>query len=217
MSEATPMGEVLAAVAAAAGEMQKVGKDGKNEHDRYDFASIDSFLSLVRPILSKHGIIVTMDETSIEDFTRKGKYQENDWMRMRWQFIVWHSSGQHLPPSFRTVEVLRNGAQAYGSGQSYALKQFLRALFQISTGDKDDADIEVKQDGLAGNGMLTEEQIAELDALIEETQSDPEAFAKAVKAADIASIPAATFERAKGMLLKKRERMAKEKEEPASE
>lgn len=40
----------------------------------------------------------------------------------------------------RTVEVLRNGAQAYGSAQSYALKQYWRGLLLIPTGDKDDAD-----------------------------------------------------------------------------
>jgi hypothetical protein len=35
------------------------------------------------------------------------------------------------------------GAQAFGSAQSYALKQFMRSLFQIPTGDKEDADFAV--------------------------------------------------------------------------
>ena len=32
------------------------------------------------------------------------------------------------------------GAQAFGAAQSYALKQFMRSLFQIPTGDREDAD-----------------------------------------------------------------------------
>src|SRR3546814_17547985 len=32
------------------------------------------------------------------------------------------------------------GPQAFGSAQSYAMKQFERALFQIATGDGEDAD-----------------------------------------------------------------------------
>jgi len=38
------------------------------------------------------------------------------------------------------VMVPANGAQAAGSAQSYALKQFMRGLFLIPTGDADDPD-----------------------------------------------------------------------------
>jgi hypothetical protein len=55
---------------------------------------------------------------------------------------IYRHPGDPLPPVSRTVEVLRNGAQAYGSAQSYALKQFLRSLFLIPTGDADDADLQ---------------------------------------------------------------------------
>lgn len=133
--------KIMPAIAAAMGEVQKVGKEGRNSHDGYNFASIDNFLALVNPICARHGIIVSMQENGLEDFTRKGKFGENPWMRMTWEITVFHASGQSLPPVNRTVEVLRNGAQAYGSAQSYALKQFLRSLFLIPTGDKDDADL----------------------------------------------------------------------------
>ena len=134
--------EIMPAIAKAMGQVQKVGKEGRNKHDGYDFASIDDFLALVNPICAENGLIVSMQESAIEDFTRKGKYGDNAWLRMTWEVTVWHVSGQSLPPVSRTVEVLRNGAQAYGSAQSYALKQFLRSLFLIPTGDKDDADLQ---------------------------------------------------------------------------
>lgn len=139
--------KVLTAAAKAMGEIKKVGKEGRNLHDKYNFASIDNFLAMANPICADAGLVFLMQEDGIEDFTRKGKYGDSSWMRMRWQVTVYHISGQSLPPVFRTVEVLRNGAQAYGSAQSFALKQFLRAFLLIATGDKDDADLMPTDDG----------------------------------------------------------------------
>ena len=70
----------------------------------------------------------------------------------------------------------------------------------------------------APSGTLTAEQARELNSLIEETHSDADAFAKAVNATAVANIPAADFERARGMLIKKRDRLAEEaKAQPQSE
>lgn len=138
---------ILPAIAAAMGDVQKVGKEDRNKHDGYNFASIDSFLSLVNPICARHGLIIISDEVSREDFTRKGRNGETPWMRVSFSFAVHHVSGQSLQPMTRSVEVMRNGAQAYGSAQSYCLKQFLRGLFLIPTGDKDDADLAATDGG----------------------------------------------------------------------
>jgi hypothetical protein len=138
---------VLSAISRAMGQVKKIAKEGKNTHDNYSFASIDDFLAAVGPICAEAGLIFHMQETGTEDFVRKGKYADNSWMRMTFEITVYHTSGQHLPPVSRSVEVLRNGAQAYGSAQSYALKQFLRALMLIPTGDKDDADYGEKGEG----------------------------------------------------------------------
>jgi len=141
------MDKILPAVAAAIGGVSKVAKTGRNTHDGYNFAGIDDFLALVNPVCSENGLFVHIDEGEREDFIRKGKFGENPWMRQSFSFTLYHSSGQHMPAVTRTVEVLRNGAQAYGSAQSYALKQFLRGAFLIPTGDKDDADLRPTDDG----------------------------------------------------------------------
>jgi hypothetical protein len=47
-----------------------------------------------------------------------------------------------LGPLFQRID----GPQTTGGTQSYALKQFLRSLFQIPTGDRDDADFTPKED-----------------------------------------------------------------------
>lgn len=133
---------ILPAIAAAMGDIHKLGKGERNKHDGYNFASIDDFLALVNPICARHGLIIFSDEIAREDFAKKGRNGETAWMRATFSFVVHHVSGQCLPEMRRTVEVMRNGAQAYGSAQSYCLKQFLRGLFLIPTGDKDDADFE---------------------------------------------------------------------------
>ena len=148
MTDTAPqIGEVVTAAAKAMAAIRKVGKEGRNEHDKYNFASIDDFLAMVNPICADAGLIFPMQEDGIEDFTRKGKFGDSSWMRVRWQITVMHISGQSLPPVLRTVEVIRNGAQAYGSAQSYALKQFLRSFLLIPTGDKDDADLQPTVEG----------------------------------------------------------------------
>jgi hypothetical protein len=141
--------QILPAIAKAIGRVKIIAKSEKYEGKGggYEFASIDDFLSLVNPICSEEGIILNMDEDEIEDFTKKGQYGDSSWMRITFSIRAYHVSGQSLPPVKRTVEVLRNGAQAYGSAQSYALKQYLRALLLIPTGDKDDADHRSTDDG----------------------------------------------------------------------
>lgn len=144
---AAPNAEIITAIIKAMGAIKKVGKGGTNTHDKYNFASIDNFLELVNPVCADAGLMFQMQQVEIEDFSRQGKYAANDWMRVTYEITAYHVSGQSLPPIITRVEVLRNGAQAYGSAQSYALKQFLRGLFLIPTGDKDDADYAEKADG----------------------------------------------------------------------
>lgn len=132
--------KILPAIAASIGSVSKLGKAEKNSHQNYKFASIDAFLEMVNPICAENGLIFHMQETGIEEFTRTGGGGPQAWFRMHYEITVYHVSGQSLPPVTRTVEVQRTGAQASGSAQSYCLKQFMRSLFMIPTGDKDDAD-----------------------------------------------------------------------------
>lgn len=143
--------EVLQAVSLATGAVQKLGKGERNKHDGYNFASIDDFLALVNPICAEHGLVILSNEESLEDFDREGRQGPKPWVRGTFSFTVYHKSGQSLPPVTRTAEVMRNGAQAYGSLQSYCLKQFLRGLLLIPTGDKDDADLHPTDGGAVSN------------------------------------------------------------------
>lgn len=131
---------ILTAIAKAMGEMKRLAKDNKNTEQRYEFASVDDFLAMTGPICAANGIITLMDEVAVDNFEKAGKYGPTFWARYTFAITTYHASGEALPTVRRSVEVIRSGAQAAGSAQSYALKQYQRALYQIPTGDKDDPD-----------------------------------------------------------------------------
>lgn len=135
-----PAPDVFAAVAAGMSEIKRIAKDSRNSEQKYDFASVDDFMAMVGPICAKNGLVTVMDETSVEPFEKPGKFGTTHWARFTYLVTTYHVSGSHLPPVTRRVEVIRNGPQAYGSAQSYALKQYYRQLFVIPTGDGDDPD-----------------------------------------------------------------------------
>lgn len=131
---------IIAAVAQAMGRVTKVLKADQNKEQGYSFASVDDFLAMVNPICAESGLVPLMQEAGVELVSKKGRNGDQDWLRFHFIITLMHTSGETLGPFFRQVEVMRSGAQAFGMAQSYVLKQFLRGLFLIATGDKDDPD-----------------------------------------------------------------------------
>ena len=119
-------------------EMQMLGKDGKNEFQKYNYASIDKFLSTVNPLAGHFGLILTQDEETCKIITDT---QGRPWLNIVYRFILSHRDGdtwQYTPR--RTIYCEMKGGQAMGAAQYYALKQFMRSLFLIATGENDDLD-----------------------------------------------------------------------------
>jgi hypothetical protein len=131
---------VFAAVVAAKAAVKRVAKENRNTEQKYEFASIDDFLAMVGPVTAAHGLLTVIDEDSLEFIEKQGKYGPTQWVRISYQITTYHAGGTHLPTVRRNIEVIRSGPQAYGSAQSYVLKQYYRGLLDIPTGDKDDPD-----------------------------------------------------------------------------
>jgi hypothetical protein len=103
----------------------------------------DDFLAAVGPLCSRAGLIVLQDEESADLIDRSGK----GWLRVTYAFSLAHTSGAVSErPIRRTVLQPVTGPRTTGSSQSYALKQFMRSLFQIAMGDRDDAEYRPKVD-----------------------------------------------------------------------
>jgi hypothetical protein len=121
------------AITSVMADIQPLLKGDKNSHGNYAFASVDDFLAMTRPLCAKHKLCIIQDEEECK--TMEG------WLLMRYRFTI--SSGGETHPDRPARSILvssKMGPQAFGAAQSYVLKQFLRSLFQISTGDQDDLD-----------------------------------------------------------------------------
>lgn len=136
---------IAAGIVKVMASIKRLAKDHQNAYARYNYASIDDFLEAVGPLCAEAGIFVLCDEESLEVSesqkpTNDGGEKVTHFLTVRWLIHVGHTSGVLYGPFHRTVTVPATGAQAYGSAQSYTLKQFMRGLFCIPTGDDEDAD-----------------------------------------------------------------------------
>lgn len=142
-------GDLNSALAAIMGEVRSLAKEDKNAHGGYTFAGIDAFLDLTRPLCAKHSLTIRQDEDGFEVIEVPSKNGPQKMLLMRFGFSLVHGS-ECDGPYHRSIMVPASmGSQAFGAAQSYTLKQFLRSLFQISTGEKSE-DIDAHNTGELG-------------------------------------------------------------------
>lgn len=115
--------------------------------------------------------------------------------------VLLHAAG-HSESTSLTLPIdtsgSKNPVQSVGSSTSYGKRYTAAALLNLRTGETDD-------DGKAGGGgFITEQQAADLRALIQEVGSDEARFLKYVKCESIEAIPAAKFQQAVAALESKR-------------
>ncbi len=150
---------INAAINAAMGQIQKLAKGDRNQHGNYSFASVDAFLDMCRPICAEHGLHPQVDSVGTETF---GAGNGKLWAKFSYRLAMGHTSGEKTDAVGMDVMLPLTGAQTSGSAQSYAVKQFLRGLLMISTGDKDDADFnqQAPDDGVEAAKPAEEEESA---------------------------------------------------------
>tara|TARA_Y100000114_G_scaffold156329_1_gene183153 strand:+ start:10013 stop:10477 length:465 start_codon:yes stop_codon:yes gene_type:complete len=108
-------------------------KDAENKFQKYSYTSIDGFLKEVQPACAKAGLIIIPHEKSCE-VSESGKS-----LSVVYEYILIHKDGDTWSfPTTKHIIVPFGSGTAMGTAQSYALKQFMRSLFQLSTGEKDD-------------------------------------------------------------------------------
>jgi hypothetical protein len=114
---------------------QPLEHDATNKFQNYSYTSIDGFLKQVHPECAKSGLIIIPHEKSCE-VSPSGKN-----LTVVYEYILIHKDGStwNFPTTKHIVVPFGNGT-AMGTAQSYALKQFMRSLFQLSTGEQDDLD-----------------------------------------------------------------------------
>lgn len=134
---ATMPAQVAAAVVSVMKGVKALEKKDRNQHGGYEFASVDAFLAAVNPLCAEAGLIVLQDEVETEVVPSGNKLP---WLKVKYAFTLATSAGVTFGPLHRSVMVQATGPQAFGAAQSYVLKTFMRQIFLIATGDKDELD-----------------------------------------------------------------------------
>src|SRR5258705_8647923 len=139
---AVPCGDgLVAAIAAVMNEVHVVAKRGENEFHRYRYATMGDILKEITPLLGRHGIVIFQSEVS------RAMFDDDNVIAVEYAFTVAHASGETWPHVIKQtgVSTCRNSKggwddKSLNKCHTAARKYFLLALFQIPTGEEDDAD-----------------------------------------------------------------------------
>src|SRR5712664_363244 len=134
-------GGLVGAIAAVMNEVHVVAKRGENEFHRYRYATMGDILKEITPLLGQHGIVIFQSETG------RAMFDDDNVIAIEYAFTVAHASGETWPHVIKQtgVSTCRNSKggwddKSLNKCHTAARKYFLLALFQIPTGDEDDAD-----------------------------------------------------------------------------
>lgn len=183
--------EAKAAYAAALSEMQPklpvITERGKIVTDKVDKSKVQSRYALwedineaIGPVLAEHGFGLSFrtGQTTEGKITVTGILSHRAGHQEETTMVLPHDSSGS-----------KNAVQAVGSSTSYGKRYTAMALLNITSRGEDD-------DGKKGGdpGTLTEEQQAEVQALMEDVGADRKRFLAFIKAESIAAIPARDFD-----------------------
>ena len=132
-------------------EVKRLTKDDKNKHGNYDFTSVDDFKDALRPIMAKHGLYIHVSQTGFQmlNYT-DSKGGEKSVAQFDLAVTLKHGDGLEEPPENMTVALPFTGPQTSGAARSYAVKEWSKSRFLMSSGDQqDEADLlEQSREGL---------------------------------------------------------------------
>jgi hypothetical protein len=137
--------ELAAALAAAQGEFPPIPKDctakivtKNNGTYSFRYADLDTVLSTVRPVLSRHGLALVVDIQTVKNETGERAMQAT--------IRLIHSSGQWMQTTGLAIAIdpeayAKQPAQSSGSAATYATRYAIEAALAIrATDDQDGAE-----------------------------------------------------------------------------
>jgi hypothetical protein len=145
------MSEIIKSIAAIMGEVGSVTKAGKNEFHRYAYATAADILHKLQPLMAREGLVVFQTE-------KERNLSDDGVLSVTYDFTIAHKSGEVWPtPITRTgMSSAKNSKGGFDDKclnkcHTSAHKYFHLTLFEIPTGDYDDADGEEDKPPAARN------------------------------------------------------------------
>lgn len=180
--KATP--DLLAALAAAQGEIENATKNAKNPHFKNNYADLAECLNTIRPVFSAHGLAVIQSA---------GHF---DGAMVTVTTIITHKTGGMIS-SESTCVPAKTDAQGIGAATTYLRRYSVAAMCGIA--QEDDDGQSARHDKLT----IGDAEFAELNRLLDETGSDKAAFCQYFGVDSVAAMPMNKYSAAVSMLQKK--------------
>lgn len=185
--------EFHAALARMQVELPEISERGEIKHNGKlisTYAKWEDVNRSIKPVLHRHGFALTFRVETAEKVTVEG--------------VLSHSAG-HCERTSITLPAdtsgSKNPVQAVASSVSYGKRYVAGALLNLTSGEMDD-------DGMAAGGAdrISDDQIANLEALIEEVGANKPAFLKFFLIDKLEYMPARRYDEAVKMLEAKRKK-----------
>ncbi|KWX79951.1 ERF family protein [Paenibacillus jilunlii] len=108
-------------------EVKIIEKDASNPHFKNAYATLDTIVNEVRPILAKHGLVVM-------------QFPGGDGEKYTLRTMLVHESGEWIESEPLTMKPVKNDPQGIGSCTTYARRYSLSAMLSLNTGEDDDGE-----------------------------------------------------------------------------
>jgi len=142
------MSKIVQSLAKIMGEVGSVKKEGNNSFHNYKYAQAADVMHKLQPLLAREGLVIFQTEAE-RNFVGDGAA-----LAITYEFVLAHKEGETWPekPKQTGMAAARNSKggfddKAANKCHTAARKYFLLALFQIPTGDYDDADAQEDRPG----------------------------------------------------------------------
>lgn len=164
-------------------EMRPIAADAENPQTRSKYATYKALDKALRPIYTKHGFALSFDE---------GDSPKPDHIRV----LCYVSRGAYTRTYRRDMPADGKGAKggavmtathAAGAAGSYGSRYILKGIFNVAVGEDD-------RDGNTPGDTLTEDQVANLTALLTEVGANKESFLRWAKVKDLSEILAKNYQ-----------------------
>lgn len=186
-------GEYNSAMSAAQSEMGRVSARAENPQTRSKYASYADLDRALRPIYTTHGFSLSFDTGDApEEMVR---------VVCRVAHIGGFSREFHadMPADGKGAQgrAVMTRTHATGAAMTYGMRYLLKMIFNVAIGEDDN-------DGNKAVEYVTEDQAANIDALIDEVKANRHAFLKYMQAEEVSKIRASEYDNAIKALESKR-------------
>jgi hypothetical protein len=188
------------AMSKAQAEMRPIATDADNDQTHSKYATYAAIDRALRPIYTRHGFAISYDETDSPkpDHIRVLAYVSRGAFTRTYRKDI---CADGLGPKGAAV---MTKTHASGGASSYGMRYLLKMIFNVAIGEDD-------TDGNAAGPtveLISDEQVAKLDALITEVGASKASFLSWMNLPRLADIPAAKFDQAWRAVESKRKKPA---------